>query len=92
VPYAIVLGIFFSVRFIFGGLSFVMVIGKAPKVDIFWQVFFAILMTLSFLVCEFLDASPLITILSYVLVGVFSYLIYGVFCYTVAKSKFYLSN
>ena len=92
VPYATLLGIFFSVRFIFGGLSFVMVIGKAPKVDIFWQVFFAILMTLSFLVCEFLDASPLVTILSYVLVGVFSYLIYGVFCYTVAKSKYYLSN
>ncbi|MBM3453885.1 MAG: hypothetical protein FJX80_01920 [Bacteroidetes bacterium] len=92
VPYSIVLGIFFCVRFIFGGLSFVMVIGKAPKVDIFWQVFFAILMTLSFLVCEFLDASPLITILAYVLVGVFSYLIYGVITYTVATSKNYLSN
>lgn len=92
VPYVLVLGFLFSVRFIFGGLSFVMVIGKAPKVDIFWQVFFAIFVAFSFLVCEFLDASPLITIMAYVLVGVFSYLIYGVLSYTIAKSSKYLRN
>jgi O-antigen/teichoic acid export membrane protein len=92
VPFAVVLGILFSVRFIFGGLSFVMVIGKAPIIGIYWQVFFAVGMTLSFLVCEWLEASPFITMLSYVLVGVFSYLIYGVISYTLAKSMKYLSN
>lgn len=92
VPFVLILGILFSVRFIFGGLSFVMVIGKAPKIDIFWQVFFAVVITLSFLVCESLEASPFITMLSYVLVGVFSYLLYGVICYYVAKSKKYLCN
>jgi len=89
-PYVIVLGILFSVRFIFGGLSFVMVLGRAPKIDIFWQVFFSVVMTLSFLVCEFLEASPFITMLSYVLVGVFSYLFYGVLSYKVANSSSYL--
>jgi O-antigen/teichoic acid export membrane protein len=92
VPFAVVLGILFSVRFIFGGLSFVMVLGKAPIIDIYWQVFFAVGMTLSFLVCESLEASPFITMLSYVLVGVFSYLVYGVISYTLAKSMKYLSN
>jgi O-antigen/teichoic acid export membrane protein len=92
VPFVMALGILFSVRFIFGGLSFIMVIGKAPKVDIFWQVFFAISMTLSFIVCEFFDASSFVTILIYVSVGVFSYFIYGFLGYSVAKSRKYLIN
>jgi O-antigen/teichoic acid export membrane protein len=92
VPFVMALGILFSVRCIFGGLSFIMVIGKAPKVDIFWQVFFAISMTLSFIVCEFFDASSFVTILIYVSVGVFSYFIYGVLGYSVAKSRKYLIN
>lgn len=91
VPFVVILGILFSVRFIFGGLSFVMVIGNAPKIDIFWQVFFAVIMTLSFLVCESLEASPFITMLTYVLAGVFSYLVYGVLSYTIARSKKFLS-
>lgn len=92
VKYVVVLGVFFSARFIFGGLSFVMVIGKAPIISIFWQIFFAINLALSFLVCEFFDASPFVTIITYVIVGVFSYLVYGVLGYTIAKSKKYLSN
>ncbi len=91
VPFVIILGVLFSVRFIFGGLSFVLVIGKAPIIGFFWQVFFAVLIALSFLVCESLKASPFITILTYVLVGVFSYLVYGVISYKIAKSKKYLS-
>lgn len=92
VKYVLVLGVFFSARFIFGGLSFVMVIGKAPIISIFWQIFFAINLALSFLVCEFFDASPFDTIITYVIVGVFSYLVYGVLGYTISKSKKYLSN
>ena len=91
VPFVMILGILFSVRFIFGGLSFVLVIGKAPIIGMFWQVYFAVVMTLSFLVCELFEASPFITLLSYVLVGVFSYFFYGVISYSIAKSKKYLS-
>ena len=91
VPYVNILGILFSVRFVFGGLSFVMVLGKAPIIDIFWQVFFAVVMTLSFIVCEWIEASPFITMLSYVLAGVFSYFFYGVISYTIARSKKFLS-
>ena len=91
VPIVMILGILFSVRFIFGGLSFVFVIGKAPIIGIIWQVYFAVVMTLSFLVCELFEASPFITLLSYVLVGVISYFFYGVIGYFIAKSKKYLS-
>lgn len=91
VPFVMILGILFSVRFIFGGLSFVFVIGKAPIIGIIWQVYFAVVMTLSFLVCELFEASPFITLLSYVLVGVISYFFYGVIGYFIAKSKKYLS-
>jgi len=90
-PYVILLGILFSVRFIFGGLSFVMILGRAPIIDIYWQVYFSVVMTLSFLVCEYLDASPVITILTYCVCGIVSYLIYGLISYNISKSKHLLS-
>lgn len=91
-PFILALGILFSVRFIFGGLSFIMVLGKAPAIDILWQVLFAITISISFLICGYLKLSPIITVYIYVFSGVFSYMIYGLISYKVSKSKSMLSS
>ena len=92
VPYVMILGILISVRFVFGGLSFILVLGKAPKIALLWQIFFAIVMIITFLVCHFTKCSSIITILYYVIVGVFSYIFYGLLSYKVSKSNLNLSS
>lgn len=89
--FVIVLSVLFCFRFIFGGLSFVLVLGKAPKLALWWQVSFCILMTLVFVLSEFFNWKPLITISIYTIVGVFCYSIYGFLSYKVSKSKEILS-
>jgi O-antigen/teichoic acid export membrane protein len=91
VPYIILLGFLFSVRFVFGSLSFVMVLGKAPKFDIYWQVGFGLIITLVFLLSDYLSWSPLQSITIYTIAGVFSYFTYGFLCYKVANSRRILS-
>jgi O-antigen/teichoic acid export membrane protein len=87
VPFILILGLLFSVRFVFGGLSFVMMLGKAPKLDLIWQVVFGIAMTTTFLLCSELGISPIKTILFYALIGIACYCLYGVLSYRVSKSK-----
>lgn len=36
--YMLILSIFYLIRFVSGGLSFIMVFGKGPRIDIFWQI------------------------------------------------------
>jgi O-antigen/teichoic acid export membrane protein len=87
VPYVIVLSLLFSIRFIFGSLSFVMVLGKAPKLDLIWQIGFGLIIFLSFKICEFFHLNSFQTIIVYVFSGIFSYLIYGFVCKKVAETK-----
>ncbi len=92
VPYIIILGLLFIVRFVFGGLSFIMILGKAPKLDIFWQISFSTITLSVFILSPFfsLDTFEIITL--YTIAGVFSYFIYGFLCYKISKSRKYLSN
>ena len=89
-PFIIILGLLFSIRFIFGSLSFVMVLGKAPKLDILWQVGFGVLVFLSFWLAEFVKLTTYQTILLYVIVSILCYFIYGFICKVVAESEKYL--
>lgn len=89
-PYIIILGLLFSIRFIFGSLSFVMVLGKAPKLDILWQVGFGVLVFLSFWLAEFFKLTIYQTILLYVIVSSLSYFMYGFICKVVAESEKFL--
>ena len=90
VPYILILGLLFSVRFVFGGLSFVMILGKAPKLDLIWQVVFGVAMTTTFILSAELGISPIETTLFYTLIGIACYCLYGVLSYRVSKSKFIL--
>jgi O-antigen/teichoic acid export membrane protein len=92
VPYIIILGFLFCVRFVFGGLSFIMILGKAPKLDLIWQIFFGSLVSFVFYVGIYYDFSVINIIIMYVIMGVFSYLFYGYLCNKISYSKYYLSN
>lgn len=87
IPYIIILGFLFSIRFIFGGLSFIMILGKAPKFDIYWQLGFGILVYLSFWISQKENISSINTILIYVSVSSLAYLIYGYICKKVSLSE-----
>jgi len=86
IPYIIILGLLYSVRFIFGSLGFIMVLGKAPKLDIFWQVGFCILIISTFRLADNLNLNSFLTIFLYVFASVLAYLMYGLLCKFVAKS------
>ena len=92
IPFVMILGILFSVKFIFGGLSFVMVIGKAPKIAIVWQICFAFIIILTFIMCEQFQIELINTVIAFVISGTLLYLIYGILSYQVAKSTRLLSN
>lgn len=92
IPFVIILSILFCFRFIFGGLSFVMVLGKAPKLDLWWQVLFCVLITSVFVFSEFFYLKPLSIISLYTFVGVCCYSIYGYISYKVSQSTKLLSN
>jgi O-antigen/teichoic acid export membrane protein len=92
IPYVMILGILFSVKFIFGGLSFVMVIGKAPKIAFVWQICFSFIITLTFIMCEQFQIELINTVIAFVISGTLLYLIYGILSYQVAKSTRLLSN
>lgn len=90
--FVIILSVLFCFRFIFGGLSFVMVLGKAPKLDLWWQIAFCILMTSVFVLSEFFYWEPITIISIYTFVGVFCYSIYGFLSYRVSLSEKILSS
>ena len=87
IPYVIILGLLFSIKFIFGGLSFVMILGKAPRIDLLWQIFFCLITFTSFWFSlqTRLDAYNIIIV--YVTGGIFCYSIYGFICRKVASDK-----
>lgn len=91
-PFILVLGIYFSVRYLFGGLSFVLILGSAPKFALAWQISFGLLVLLIFQLCFLYNLSVLNTIRVYSYVGIFSYFIYGVLSYQVAKRNEILSH
>ena len=92
VPYILILGLLFSIRFIFGGLSFIMILGKAPKLDLIWQICFGTFVACVFYLGIYYEFSAINVIKMYVISGVISYLIYGMLCKKVAYSSYYLSN
>ncbi len=92
IPYVMILGILFNVKFVFGGLSFVMVIGKAPKIAFIWQICFAFILTLTFIMCEQFQIELINTVFAFVISGTISYFVYGILSYHVAKSTRLLSN
>lgn len=92
VPYVMLLGVLFSVKFVFGGLSFVMVMGKAPKIDIVWQICFALIMSITFITCIKFQFELINTMIVFVISGILSYFTYGFLSYHVAKSKRLLSK
>lgn len=87
IPYIIFLGLFFSIKFIFGGLSFVMILGKAPKIDILWQIFFGVIIFISFTITLKIKLNSFGSLLVFVTCGIFCYFIYGYVCRKVAKDK-----
>jgi len=91
VPYVMILAVLFSVKFVFGGLSFVMVIGKAPKIDIVWQICFALVVAITFIICINFQIELINTMIAFVVVGIFSYVCYGMLSYHVARSNNLLS-
>ncbi len=92
IRYIIALGLFFSIKFIFGGLSFVMILGKAPKIDIVWQVFFGLIIFISFWVSLQIGLNAYQTISVFVSFGIFCYLTYGYICRKVSRDKNLLNN
>jgi O-antigen/teichoic acid export membrane protein len=87
VPFILILGFLFSVRFVFGGLSFIMILGRAPKFALLWQAFFGLAMTGIFVFCIEYGISSINTIFLYSLLGSACYVLYGILSYSVAKSK-----
>ncbi len=86
-PYIIILGLLFSIRFIFGSLGFIMVLGKAPKLDIIWQVGFCVLIICAFELADYLNFNSFLTIFLYVIASILAYLVYGLLCKFVATSE-----
>jgi O-antigen/teichoic acid export membrane protein len=87
IPYLMILGVLFSVKFVFGGLSSVMILGRAPKIDIVWQICFALIMAITFITCIYFQIKLINTITAFVFSGILSYVVYGFLSYHVAKSK-----
>lgn len=85
VEYIYILCVLYVIRFISGSLSFVMVLGKGPKVDIFWQV---ALFTLTYSVFSLIpaDTRPLTIILVYCFATSLYYLLYMLQSYSLSKN------
>ncbi len=85
VQYIYLLSILYAIRFISGSLSFVMLLGKGPKVDIFWQV---TLFSLTYVIFSVIpeNTQPINIVLVYCLATSIYYLLYMLQSYSVAKN------
>jgi O-antigen/teichoic acid export membrane protein len=91
VPIIIILSILFSIRFVFGSLSFILIFGKAPKFAFLWQFCYAFFLFTFLYILSYLHIDSFWIFVSYVIIGVIFYLIYGFICYKVSSSKKYLT-
>lgn len=92
VPYIILLGLLFSVRFVFGSLSFILILGKAPKLALIWQIMYGLVVISVFYIGISYHFSSINIMIMFVISGIILYLFYGILCKKVSYSSYYLSN